>query len=127
VAYPFSETGGPLELIRMQPKRRKGSFANLEPWSSKPLDERANALWEMVETVAEFGTLAMGLPVLAAAPDGGWTIAKDREFRVRDVLTPKAGRGSKGQKASVVRDGPKATEIARTGPGPIREWNPRSR
>jgi hypothetical protein len=105
-----------VELIRMQPKRRKGDFADLKRWTAKEIDERSNALHELHEHVIEFGVLALGLPIVTTSKIGsGVTIAEKREYRVKDVFTVRAGKGS-GKKAAVLRNGPQAHRIIRVVP-----------
>ena len=110
-----------LELINMYPKRRQGAFADLEQWSTGRLDERAEELWDLLEQVTEFGALAMGLPVVGRAADGAaWEIAPLRKYRVSDVYSFKpgtSGRPEKQTKGKVVRNGPKADEVAHAAPG----------
>ncbi len=115
---PFEQPADPtaIELIRMQPKRRKGEFADLERWNAEKIDGRSATLHELHEHVVEFGVLALGLPIVAANEQGGGvTIAENREYRVSDVFTVRAGKGT-GQKAKVVRNGPKANKIIRVTP-----------
>lgn len=105
-----------LQLIRMQPKRRKGAFADMDHWSAEALDERAERMLRLQEDVVEFGCLALGLPVVVSNDVGGGVrSAEDREVRVRDVFTTQAGKGS-GTKAQVLRNGPKADRVVRVTP-----------
>jgi hypothetical protein len=106
-----------LQLVRMQPKRREGPFAELGHWSAEKIDECSDRMYELHEHVVEFGFLALGLPLLTSATGGagGVRVTKEREYRVGDVFTVRAGKGT-GEKAQVLRNGPKAAEIVRVLP-----------
>lgn len=106
------------ELVRMTPQRRQGDFADLTPYPPKDLEEKCAGLLRMLEDVAEFGALALGLEIIAR-PEGrpGVRHAEPREFRVRDVFTLQAGKGGvRGTPAKVMRNGPRAHEVVRMVP-----------
>jgi hypothetical protein len=100
------------ELIRTTPKKREGLPAELTHHPPKEMDERSDALWELVEHVVEFGALAFGLRVIKRE-GGSLRMAKRREYRVEDVFTftPPRKSGKNPQRAKYQRNGPKAAEV----------------
>jgi len=102
-----------LYLVKMHPRRHDGKLADLDAWPAKKLNARSTAMLELTLDVSEFGVLALGLPIpVSNETGGGVTIMENRECRVRDVYTARAGKGS-GQTAKAIRNGPLAKRVVR--------------
>jgi hypothetical protein len=101
------------ELVRMTPKRREGTPAELTQHPPSEMDDRSDAILMLRTDTLEFGALALGLRVLVAS-DGRQRVSNVREYRADDVFTFTPSRSGKHKaKASFERNGPKATEVIR--------------
>src|ERR1700677_4149030 len=107
------DSGAAPELVRVTPKSRQGDFAVLETYPPDKLDPWSEEIAELIDDITEFGTLALGLPMVVPAPEGpGWTISQERLYRVSDVSVFHRGKaGRHKQPATFTRDGPKADEV----------------
>jgi hypothetical protein len=102
-------------LVRIKPGRVDELPEQTVDLLIADLDTMADDISALTNTLAEFGRLALGLPIVTHEPIPPSESRVTREFRVRDIYvlrgTKKAPQGPR-----VVRDGPKAELV------PLSHW-----
>lgn len=102
-----SDEGGGL-LVRTKTSRASGAAAVAEEMTAKQLEQMADEIVDLTNTLAEFGRLALGLAVSRRDEPLQQTRTSIGEFRIRDVYSL-TGEGHSGVWADrLVRNGPSA-------------------
>jgi hypothetical protein len=102
-----AHTTMPPYLRRIHPTREAGAYKNRE-LTVQEIDRMTDKLLELLTTVAEFGKLALGLPLQRINPDGSSSVSRG-EFRVGDIYVATGGKDN--ESGDVKREGPKADSL----------------